>query len=164
VLAAPALARVQAGERWYGRFLLGFGALAGMVVPIYQVWRHGTTAQYEEMSALIEREMHGGCLFIFEGELAFYRTLPTCLPTTRIFPNHLNTFIESTAIGMDATAEVRRIMAARPDVILMWAPQKLYLPNLETRAVMKAELPKAYERYATYTLGTREYWLYRLKR
>lgn len=164
VLAAPAFARVQPGERWYGRFLLCFGALAGMVVPIYQVWRHGTTAQYEEMSALIEQEMRGGCLFIFEGELAFYRTIPTCLPTTRIFPNHLNTFIESTAIGMNATAEVRRIVAARPDVILMWAPQKLYLPNLETRAVMKAELPKAYERYATYTLGTREYWLYRIKR
>ncbi|HQS98125.1 MAG: hypothetical protein B7X90_08170 [Novosphingobium sp. 17-62-19] len=163
VLAAPALARAQPGERWYGRFLLGFAALAGTVVPIYQVWRHGTATQYAEMSALISQEMRGGCLFIYEGELAFYRTIPTCLPTTRIFPNHLNTFIESTAVGMDPAAEVRRILANRPDVILMWAPQKLYLPNLETRAVMNKGLTQAYERYARYTLGTREYWLYRLR-
>jgi len=163
VLAAPALARVQRGQRWYGRFLLGFAALAGTVVPVYQVWRHGTTAQYAEMSALIAQEMRGGCLFIFEGELAFYRTIPTCLPTTRIFPNHLNTFIESTAVGMDPTAEVQRILAHRPDVVLMWAPQKLYLPNLETRAVMAKGLAREYERYARYTLGTREYWLYRLR-
>lgn len=163
VLAAPALARAQPQERWYGRFLIGFGALAGMVVPIYQVWRHGTAAQYQEMSTLIEREMHGGCLFIYEGELAFYRTIPTCLPTTRIFPNHLNTFIESTAVGIDPTEEVLRILASRPDVILMWAPQKLYLPNLETRQVMNAGLAREYERYARYKLGTREFWLYRVR-
>lgn len=161
VLAAPALARMQPAERWYGRVLIGFAAVSGLAVPTYQMWRHGTRAQYEQMNALIAKELHGGCLFLYEGEPAFYRTLPACLPTTRIFPNHLNTFIEANAIGIDPADEVRKVLASRPDVILMWAPHKLYLPNRETRAIMVAGVARDYERFATAMLGTREYWLFR---
>ncbi|MBA4355213.1 MAG: hypothetical protein C0409_11025, partial [Novosphingobium sp.] len=56
VLAAPALARAVPSERKWGRFLLGFGALASVTVPLYQVRSHGTAAQFDEMSALIARE------------------------------------------------------------------------------------------------------------
>lgn len=164
VLAAPALARIVPSERGIGRFLLGFGALASVVVPGFQVWKHGTAGQYERMQALIEREMRGGCLYIYEGELAFYRTTNSCLPTTRIFPNHLNTFVEAPAIGVDPVSEVRKVLASKPDVILMWAPARLYLPNHETRRIVTATLQQDYERYASFTLGTRVYWLYRPRR
>lgn len=164
ILAAPALARIVPSERGIGRFLLGFGALASVVVPGFQVWKHGTAGQYERMQALIEREMRGGCLYIYEGELAFYRTTNSCLPTTRIFPNHLNTFVEAPAIGVDPVSEVRKVLASKPDVILMWAPARLYLPNHETRRIVTATLQQDYERYASFTLGTRVYWLYRPRR
>jgi hypothetical protein len=108
--------------------------------------------------------MGDGCLYIYEGELAFYRTINSCVPTTRIFPNHLNTFVEAKAIGVDPVAEVRKILASKPSVVLMWAPTKLYLPNKDTRRVVNATLAQEYQRYATYTLGTRTYWLYRLRR
>lgn len=163
VLAAPALARLAPAERFYGRFVLGFGAIASIGVPAYQVWRHGTAAQFEEMSGLIKRELNGGCLYIYEGELAFYRTINSCVPTARIFPNHLNTFVEAKAIGVDPVTELRQILASKPQVVLMWAPTKLYLPNEDTRRVMNATLTQEYQRYATYTLGTRVYWLYRLR-
>ncbi|MCY1671847.1 glycosyltransferase family 39 protein [Novosphingobium sp. SL115] len=163
VLAAPALARLAPSERGYGRFLLGFGAVASVTVPAYQVWRHGTAAQFEEMSGLIRREMRDGCLYIYEGELAFYRTINSCVPTARIFPNHLNTFVEAKAVGVDPVNETRKILASKPEVVLMWAPTKLYLPNKETRRVVSATLAQEYQRFATYTLGTREYWLYRLR-
>lgn len=165
VLAAPALARVRDGERWYGRLLLGFGAVAGVAVMIYQYNQHGSKSQFEAMNAAIEQEMHGGCLFIYEGEMAFYRTTNTCLLTTRIFPNHLNTYVEAPAIGVDASAEMARVLASRPSVILTRAAtEKPYLPNMDTRRMIKARLARDYERYAAMRLGSKEYWLYRLRK
>ena len=165
VLAAPALARVLPTERKFGYFMLGFGALAGLAVPIYQLRAHGTAAQFHEMNALIAAELNGGCLYIYEGELAFYRTTNTCLPTTRIFPNHLNTYVEAPAIGVDPVTEMRKVLATRPSVIVMRGPQeKPYLPNMDTRRVIGAHLRQDYERYATYRLGEKTYWLYRLRR
>jgi hypothetical protein len=162
VLAAPALARTAREERWYGRLLLGFGAFAGIVVMAYQFNQHGSTRQFNAMNAAIEQEMHGGCLFIYEGEMAFYRTTRSCLPTTRIFPNHLNTFIEAPAIGVDATAELARVLASKPDVIVMRAPYaNLYLPNMDTRRMIEADLARNWQRYARVPLGNKEYWLYR---
>ncbi|MGV3511685.1 MAG: hypothetical protein ACO1OX_06735 [Novosphingobium sp.] len=165
VLAAPALARTKPGERWYGRLLLGFGGIAGVVVMAYQLNQHGTTQQYEAMNAAIAQEMHGGCLFIYEGELAFYRTTNSCLPTTRIFPNHLNTYIEAPAIGVNASLELAQVLASKPDVIVMRGPyKKLYLPNWDTRRMIKADLARNYTRYARVPLGNKEYWLYRPRR
>ncbi|MCX7282888.1 MAG: hypothetical protein NTX28_02390 [Novosphingobium sp.] len=165
ILAAPALARSSPQERWYGRLLLGFGAIAGLTVMAYQLNQHGTTRQYEAMNAAIEQEMHGGCLYIYEGEMAFYRTTNSCLPTRWIFPNHLNSYIEASAIGVDPSAEVRRVLATRPDVIVMRSSRlKPYLPNLETRRIVKAELVHGYVRYAQVPLGNKEYWLYRPRR
>lgn len=164
VLAAPALARVSPGERWFGRLLLGFGALAGVAVMLYQLNQHGTTRDYDAMNTAIAHELHGGCLFIYEGEMAFYRTTHSCLPTTRIFPNHLNTYVEAPAIGVDASDETRRVLASRPAVIVMRGKyKKLYLPNMDTRRMVKATLARDYERYAAVPLGNKEYWLYRLR-
>lgn len=162
ILAAPALARGRPAERWYARLLLGFGAVGGVAVMAYQLSQHGTTQQYEAMNTAIAREMHGGCLFIYEGELAFYRTTRSCLPTTRIFPNHLNTYVEAPAIGVDATAELARVLKGKPDVIVMRSPaSKPYLPNMDTRRLIQADLARNYERYARVPLGNKEYWLFR---
>lgn len=165
VLAAPALASTTPGRRWHGPALLGFGAFAGIVVMVYQHRQHGSNAQYSAMNAAIERELHGGCLFIFEGELAFYRTTNTCLPTTRIFPNHLNTYVEAPAVGIDPQQEMARILASRPDVILTRAAyEKPYLPNPDTRRLIAEGLARSYERYAALRLGNKDYWLYRPRR
>jgi hypothetical protein len=162
VLAAPAFARTKPGERWYGRLLLGFGAFAGIIVMAYQMNQHGTTRQYEAMNAAIAQELHGGCLFVFEGEMAFYRTTNSCLPTSRIFPNHLNTFVEAPAVGLDPAQEMARILANKPSVILTRAAyEKPYLPNLQTRQMMAKGLASGYERYAALRLGNKDYWLYR---
>ncbi len=165
ILAAPALARVKPQERWYGRFLLGLAAIAGVVVMVYQWNQHGSKRQFDAMNAMIRHEMHGGCLFIYEGEMAFYRTTRTCLPTRWTFPNHLNTYVEAPAIGVDPSAEMRRILASKPDVIVTRADKhKPYLPNMKTRAIIIAELGHRYIRYARMQLGNKEYWLYRPRR
>lgn len=162
ILAAPALARAVPSERWFGRGLLGLGLVGGLAVPLYQVGQHGTAIQFAQMNALIAQEMHGGCLFIYEGELAFYRTTRSCLPTSRIFPNHLNTYVEAKAIGVDPLAETRRVLDSHPDVIVMRSSEhRPYLPNMQTRKLMERRLSADYERYASYRLGNKTYWLFR---
>lgn len=165
ILAAPALVRAKPQERWYGRFLLGFSAIAGISVMVYQWNQHGSTRQYAAMNTAIRHELHGGCLFIYEGEMAFYRTTNTCLPSRWTFPNHLNTYIEAPAVGVDPSAEIRRVLAKTPDVIVMrGGDHKPYLPNTETRAIVTNVLAHRYIRYARMPLGNKEYWLYRPRR
>lgn len=163
VLAAPALGRVKRGEQWYGRFLLGFGAVAAVAVMAFQVREHGTSAQIEDISERIGQELHGGCLFLYEGDPALYRTTQACLPGRFAFPNHLNTWTEAEALGIDPGQEVARIMVARPAVVMVGEWHDLYLPNYLTRAIVKDFLRHDYERYAGATLGARSYGLYRLR-
>jgi hypothetical protein len=58
------------------------------------------------------------CLYVFDGPAALYRTTGTCLPTRYIYPDHLNNALEAGSLGIDQTAEIARILAARPGVIV----------------------------------------------
>ena len=163
VLAAPALGRVRSDEQWYAKVLLGFGALAAVVVMAFQVHAHGNSAQVETFSELIDQEMRGGCLYVYEGEPVLYRTTRSCLPGRFAFPNHLNTWTEAPALGVNPNLEVARIMVARPDVVVVGEWHDLYLPNYQTRAIVKDFLRQDYERYAGARLGAQVFGLYRLR-
>lgn len=163
VLAAPALGRVIGRERRYAQFLIGLGILGTVVVTAYQLHRRGGAGDVEQATALIRGEMHGGCAYIYEGEPVLYRTTHSCLPTAWNFPNHLNTWIEAPALGIAPNTEVRRILANRPDVVVIGESAKPYLPNLETRAIVKGALAQDYVRYGGFKLGERPYGVYRLR-
>ncbi|WP_408587305.1 ArnT family glycosyltransferase [Novosphingobium sp.] len=163
VLAAPALAQVP-GARWRCVLLLGFGAIASVVVMTDSIRRHGTKAQAEHITASIRSELHSGCAFVFDGEPAFYRMAGSCLPGRYAFPNHLNTWTEAKALDIDPNLEVARIMMTRPDVVVVaeWWP--FYLPNWETRAIVGDFLARGYERYASAKLGTHTFGLWRRRK
>ncbi len=164
VLAAPVLARTAARERWFGRLLLLSSAIGGLAVMGIQFRNHGTAKQFDAMTALIQREMHGGCFYMFDGEPWLYHSVGACIPTRYAFATHLNTWTEAPAIGVDPADEVARIMRTRPDVVLIGEWQDIYLPNRVTRALMKDVLTRDYERYSGFVLGTHHFGLYRLKR
>jgi len=164
VLAAPALGRTVPGERWYGRVLLGFGAIASVVVMVSGVMLHGNAAQVQRMAALVGAELHGGCYFQFDGEPALYRVVGACLPTRFAYPNHLNTWTEALAMDVDVNREVTRIMQSRPDVVQIGEWTNIYLPNWQTRAIAQRFLARDYEQYGRATLGVYTYGLYRLKK
>src|SRR3546814_20712300 len=71
-----------------------------------------------QMAKTISANLHGGCMYIYRGPQILYYLTNSCLPTRFAFSNHLSTVQESTAIGIDTGAEVRRILASRPHVIL----------------------------------------------
>lgn len=163
VLAAPALGRSVHGEKWIGQLMLGFGAIAGLVVMAYQERKHGNGEQVATMSAMIRQELHGRCFFQFDGEPVLYRATGACVPTRFAFPNHLNTYTEAPALGVNTNVEVARIMLSHPGVVVIGEWRKIYLPNHQTRAIVQDFLARDYDRYASFTLGSRTYGLYRLK-
>ena len=67
---------------------------------------------------------HGGCIWVYDGYPALYLLTQSCLPSRWVFPGHLNTANEASkaAIGVDPVTEVRRILAAKPEVIIDDAP------------------------------------------
>ncbi len=164
VLSAPVLARSIPAEKWFGRFVLVTSALGGLAVMGIQFKNHGTAAQFDDMTQLIRREMHGGCFYQFDGEPGLYRTVDACIPTRYAFAAHLNTWTEAPAIGVNPGREVARIMMTHPDVVLVGEWKAIYLPNHVARAVLLDFLARDYERYSGFVLGTHRFGLYRLKR
>ena len=76
-------------------------------------------SKYERADAAIRQAAHGGCLFVANGPSQFYFGTPPCRSTSHIFPEHLTTHVETGAIGVDQQAELARVLAARPEVIVM---------------------------------------------
>lgn len=164
VLVAPVLARSVPGERRYGLLLLGIGLAGAIAVPAAQVIERGTAAQFAAASRAVSRELHGRCLFVYEGDSALYRTTGACIPTRFAYPSHLNAMNEAGALGVDTLAETKRILASRPGVIVMSQSRRPNQPNLKTRALVQTALATRYERYGVVTLGQRHFGLWKLRR
>ncbi|GGF04570.1 hypothetical protein GCM10011611_07500 [Aliidongia dinghuensis] len=107
---------------------------------------------------------HHGCIYVYDGYPALYMLTHSCLPTRWVFPGHLNTSDESSgnALGVDPAAEVRRILAMQPEVIIDDAPA-YELGNPETRALVETALARDYHLEKKVKTGTARYRLvYRL--
>ncbi|PNU05351.1 hypothetical protein A8V01_17165 [Novosphingobium guangzhouense] len=162
-LSAPALARNDKGERWYGNLLSALGVIGAIIVPALQVREKGSAAQFTAATHDIARELRGRCLYVFEGDSALYRTTNACIPTRFAYPSHLNAMNEAKALGINPADEVRRIMASRPGVVVISLSGRPNRANDETRAIVMKALHRNYRAYAEVTLGTRRFGLWKLK-
>jgi 4-amino-4-deoxy-L-arabinose transferase-like glycosyltransferase len=118
------------------------GAIANGVV-VRKMWlKRGHQA---EMTAMVEaiRPRLKGCLYVWNGDPLLYHLTGSCLPTRYPFAGHLNLLRENGAIGVDQAAEVRRILAGRPSVIVDHDPAARDF-NFEVVAIVQAELRRAY--------------------
>jgi hypothetical protein len=105
---------------------------------------------------VIDRYRGRGCVYVFLGPPAFYNATGSCLATRYPFSEHLGNRSEEHAIGVDPAAEVARIMAARPAVVVLRTPSQG--DNPATVAIVRAGLHAHYRRVAT-VLGYRVYAL-----
>ncbi len=115
--------------------------------------------------AAAARPQHGGCIWVWDGYPALYQLTGSCVPTRWAFPGHLNTSDEGSvrAIGVDPEAEVRRILATRPEAIVSDSPA-YRLGNPATRALVEAELSRSYRLVARVPTGPgRVRLVYRLR-
>lgn len=147
LLAAPSL------NRRPGRTLALIVAIfvVGQVVLQLNTRVKGTRAQaYAFAAAATPRH---GCLYVYDGYPALYHLTHSCLPTRYAFPGLLNTRSEdnAAALGVDPVAEVRRILATRPEKITDVQPA-FSGGNPRTRALVEAALARDYR--ATFVMET----------
>lgn len=141
-----------------GWALAAIVAVAGEAIVIDDINRRGTTT---ELRALAETIGHGpGCLYVFSGDTALYPATGRCTETPYLFPSHLDREREQGAIGVDQAAEVRRIFAARPAVVVMRPPYNGERSEMRAMAVrllaaggyrLKAERPLGAQRIQIFT-------------
>lgn len=95
------------------------------------------------------------CLYVFDGPTVLYRTTGTCLPTRFVYPDHLNNALETHSLGVDQVAEVRRILATRPAVIVT-ASRFMTVQRKENLAQIRQRITEAYTPLATEWLHGRK--------
>ncbi len=146
--ALPLLAplAVTAGEAFGRSPRLGVAMLAiGLAVNgIAWEMRSDDAAGARTVAALVQRNSTGrGCPYVFIGDTITYQLARVCLPTAYAFPNLLAYTTERGATGIDEAAEVRRILANRPPVIVT-SDRRLSIWNPASLRLVKAALSADY--------------------
>ncbi|MDB5707520.1 MAG: hypothetical protein JWN66_4636 [Sphingomonas bacterium] len=93
-----------------------------------------------------------GCLYVFSGESVFYPASGRCTLTRYVFPSHLGRLREQGAIGVDQRAEIERIFALRPAIVVFRPPY--HGERAELRDMAMAEMSRHYRLKASLPLGT----------
>ena len=94
-------------------FAIGCALFVGKVLA----WPTDATGA-RELARVVTANEAGGCPYVFAGDSITYLLADACLPTAHVFPSTLAYEPERGASGIDEVAEVRRILAARPPVIV----------------------------------------------
>ena len=95
------------------------------------------------LAQVVARNDRGGCPFVYTGDAITYHLAHACLPTRYAFPSTLAYRSEQGATGTDEAAEVRRILAARPPVVVM-TTRPLGEWNEATHVLVVAALARSY--------------------
>jgi len=139
------------------------GLVVGQVVLKENEIRKG--GRHEAMLVAAAAEPTHGCIYVYDGYPALYMLTHSCLPSRWVFPGHLSARDEAhvAALGIDPSAEVRRIMAGRPQVVVDDYPRFIF-GNAETHAIVQEVLNRDYYLAACVANGhDRERLIYRLR-
>lgn len=136
ILAAPVLGR----HRGAAVALLGYGLLL-FVARVALVPTDAASAR--AVGQVMAANDRGQCPYVFAGDAILYLLADACIPTAYAFPSTLAYEAEQGASGVDEVAEVRRILAGRPPVIVtMDTPMAPW--NRQTEPMMAAALASRY--------------------
>lgn len=136
--------------------LLLIGFLGGQTLLIIKRHNRGTLEQF---NGVVDAIGHGpGCLYVFSGESMFYPASGRCALTRYIFPSHLGRVREEGAIGVDQQAEVERILALKPEIVVFRPPY--FGERAELRAMAMGEMRRHYRLRATRPLGAQAIEIY----
>lgn len=118
LIALPLIDRTSPG-RWLPATLL----LAGLLVVVNPPERYAHSRDERRVEARLSDAIapyvgRDRCLYVFDGPTALYRTTGSCVPSRFVYPDHLNNALENHALGVSQPAEIRRILAHGPGVIV----------------------------------------------
>ncbi|MBB4085357.1 ArnT family glycosyltransferase [Sphingomonas carotinifaciens] len=145
--ALPLLAPLTlvAGRCW-GRSTRALVATLGLGLTILSVealTAHDDAPGAYRTARIVAANSGTGCPYVFIGDTITYQLADTCLPTPYAFPNLLAYTTEQGATGIDEAAEVRRILASRPPVIVT-SDRRMRIWNPGSLAALKATLTRDY--------------------
>lgn len=123
----------------------------------------GRIRAIEEMTAIIKPRLKGQCLYVFDGPAALYMTTQSCLPTRFAYPDHLSNDVEKSGIGVDATQEIKHVLALRPPVIVYARVPVIPKMNEANVAILKDTLKREYSLIRTVDYPGRPMDLYGLR-
>ncbi|MEO6218603.1 MAG: hypothetical protein ABIO86_21430 [Sphingomonas sp.] len=136
IAAAPTFGRVPRAMV----ATLGAGAL---VFVIEALIRPSDTDGAYAVAHVVEANSGGECPYVFIGDSITYHLAHACQPTAYAFPSTLAYAPEQGAAGIDAAAEVRRIIAKHPPVIVSGS-RPLAAWNVQSFAIVSAALARDY--------------------
>ncbi|WP_051504163.1 ArnT family glycosyltransferase [Sphingomonas jaspsi] len=114
VLAA-AFFNGASGRLWFAAYAV-FCLIQGSILDASSN-RHEAEA-YARSRTTVAASMQGGCVYVFDGPSRLYVDFPQCRPTKYLFPDHISLITEAGAVGTDTLVELRRILDAKPAVIV----------------------------------------------
>ncbi|MBT2188470.1 glycosyltransferase family 39 protein [Sphingobium sp. H33] len=85
-----------------------------------------------------------GPLFVWDGPSILYVTTNATPPTRFAYPDHLSNIVEKDALGVDPRAEMARILAQRPAVIISASRKIIPRYNPVTSAMIRRALARDY--------------------
>lgn len=108
--------------RLFAIFLTILGTIWGQKI----LWKEGKYYKNQRIFNEIKNAISSsppGCIFIYEGPVIIYDSLPYCRLTNHPFPAHFHSKIENNATGMDTQIEIEKILAQKPKYIITQEPQ-----------------------------------------
>ncbi|MFN3435806.1 MAG: hypothetical protein ACK4ZY_15590, partial [Sphingomonas sp.] len=144
-------------RRRYTPALLLTAALAGQITLLVQRLERGDGAQLAALAAAIGRGP--GCLYVYSGNPMLYAATGRCTVSRYLVASHLIRARETGATGVDQDAEIRRILAARPAVVVMRPPYRGERP--QAHALASAAMSSSYRLAATLPMGNEALRVYR---
>ena len=94
---------------------------------------------FDRTAAFVKSNLHGGCLYIYYGPTQFYTATNSCHLSPYVFPDHLETEVEATALTVSPESEIERIFASAPTVVMTGHRRKLARNN-RTAAILEHHL------------------------
>lgn len=105
------------GRKWFAPLMLLAAGGGGEYTAWSAMWHRGNAAELEALAAGIGKVP--GCLYVYSGNAILYGYTGRCTATPWIFPSHLSRERENGALGVDQLAEIDRIFAKRPEIVVM---------------------------------------------
>ena len=121
----------RTGRRIVAPALLAVALIAGTASVVVAQAKRGNAAQLATIADAIGRGP--GCLYVHSGDSMLYAATGRCTLSPWLFPSHLSIERENGALGVDQLAEVDRIFAQRPAVVVMRPPFHEERPAVRAR-------------------------------
>jgi hypothetical protein len=145
---------------WRTPALLLTAALASQIVLLVQRHERGEAREFAALTAAVGRSP--GCLYVYSGSTMLYVSTGRCTLSRYIVPSHLARTREAGATGVDQQAELVRILAARPEVVVMRPPYGG--ERADARAIVTADMAAHYRLAAALPMGNETISVYKRAR